>query len=153
MTDKELTDKQEAFVEHYCTDGQWNATKAAQLAGYSPKTAEQQASRLLSKVKVKEAIEDKKTELAANCEITVEQLRKYWLWGMDHAQRTNDLQALARFTELAAKHIGGFEKDNRQKQTQIGVLVENSHERLEWLREQVKLLERAEQAGDAIDIS
>ncbi len=50
-----LTAKQKRFVEEYLID--LNATQAAIRAGYSPRTAEQAASRMLSFVKVKEEIE------------------------------------------------------------------------------------------------
>lgn len=50
-----LTPKQQRFVEEYLVD--LNATQAAIRAGYSPKTAEQQGSRLLGNVKVAGAIE------------------------------------------------------------------------------------------------
>lgn len=49
-----LTDKQKRFCEEYLID--LNATQAAIRAGYSPKTAEQTASRLLRNVKVQEYI-------------------------------------------------------------------------------------------------
>lgn len=55
-----LTDKQKRFCEEYLID--LNATQAAIRAGYSPKTAEQTASRLLRNVKVQEYIaKDKKS--------------------------------------------------------------------------------------------
>lgn len=50
-----LTPKQERFVEEYLKD--LNATQAAVRAGYSDKTAESQASRLLRNVKVRELVE------------------------------------------------------------------------------------------------
>ncbi len=49
-----MTKKQERFVEEYLID--LNATQAAIRAGYSPKTAQEQASRLLSNVMVQQAI-------------------------------------------------------------------------------------------------
>lgn len=55
------TDRRRAFVEHYCQC--WNATEAARRAGYSPKTAQEQASRLLSNIIVKEAIAARVAEL------------------------------------------------------------------------------------------
>ena len=51
----ELNKKQEQFIREYLID--LNAKQAAIRAGYSPNTAEQQASRLLSHVKVKAAID------------------------------------------------------------------------------------------------
>lgn len=49
-----LTAKQQAFVDEYLID--LNATQAAIRAGYSAKTAEQQGSRMLSNVKVQQAV-------------------------------------------------------------------------------------------------
>lgn len=49
-----MTLKQKRFVEEYLID--LNATQAAIRAGYSPKTAQEQASRLLSNVMVQSAI-------------------------------------------------------------------------------------------------
>ena len=50
-----MTPKQAGFVEEYLVD--LNATQAAIRAGYSPKTAEVQGSRLLANAKVREAVE------------------------------------------------------------------------------------------------
>lgn len=50
-----ITPKQQAFIDEYLIDR--NGKQAAIRTGYSPKTAEQQASRLLSNVKVKAALE------------------------------------------------------------------------------------------------
>jgi len=52
--DKGLDDKQAAFCREYLTD--FNATQAAIRAGYSKKTANPQAARLLSKVSVQAEI-------------------------------------------------------------------------------------------------
>lgn len=49
-----LSKQRQRFVDEYLID--LNGTQAAIRAGYSPKTAEQQASRLLSIVKVQDAI-------------------------------------------------------------------------------------------------
>lgn len=51
-----LTEKQKCFCEEYLID--LNATQAAIRSGYNPKTADQQASRLLTNVKVKEYLAD-----------------------------------------------------------------------------------------------
>lgn len=50
MSDKKLTQQQELFCQQYVID--YNGTQAACRAGYSEKTAEVQASRLLRNVKV-----------------------------------------------------------------------------------------------------
>ena len=46
-----LTNRQKRFVEEYLID--LNARQAAIRAGYSPKTAQEQASRLLANVRFK----------------------------------------------------------------------------------------------------
>lgn len=53
--DEKLTDKQRAFILEYPID--FNATQAAIRAGYSPKTARQAGTRLLSNVYIQENIE------------------------------------------------------------------------------------------------
>jgi phage terminase small subunit len=57
-----LSGKQRAFVHHYLAC--WNGTEAARRAGYSDKTACQQASRLLTNVNIQGAIQDALDELA-----------------------------------------------------------------------------------------
>jgi phage terminase small subunit len=61
-----LQAKQQLFVDEYLKD--LNGKQAAIRAGYSPKTAEVQASRLLSVAKVREAVQaamDKRSERTA----------------------------------------------------------------------------------------
>jgi phage terminase small subunit len=66
----DLGPRQERFVEEYLLD--LNAKRAAIRAGYSPKTAEAQGSRLLSNVKVQRALtarmaaRSQRTEVAAD---------------------------------------------------------------------------------------
>lgn len=55
-----LTDKQELFAREYLKD--LNATQAAIRAGYSAKTAQEQASRLLSNVMVQARIAELKSD-------------------------------------------------------------------------------------------
>lgn len=54
MAKRQLSDQRQRFVDEYLID--LNGTQAAIRAGYSPKTAQEQASRLLSNVMVQEAI-------------------------------------------------------------------------------------------------
>lgn len=58
MAEIKLTDKQRRFIDEYLID--LNATQAAIRAGYSEKTAQEQSSRLLSNVIVKEEVEKRK---------------------------------------------------------------------------------------------
>ncbi|SET60745.1 phage terminase small subunit [Nitrosospira multiformis] len=70
----ELTSKQRRFTEEYVID--LNATAAYLRAGYTARgnSAEAAASRLLSNVKVQEAIEQKQREVAKRCELTTENI-------------------------------------------------------------------------------
>lgn len=72
-----LTAKQKTFVQEYLID--LNATQAAIRAGYSKKTAEQQASRLLSNVKVQEAVQVAMDKRAEKVEISAEQVLQRWI--------------------------------------------------------------------------
>lgn len=62
-----LTARQHRFVQEYLVD--LNATQAALRAGYSEKTAEHQASRLLGNVGVKSAIDAALAARAARVEV------------------------------------------------------------------------------------
>lgn len=67
-----LTARQERFVAEYLVD--LNATQAAIRAGYSPKTAQEQASRLLSNVMVAKLVEEKRQNHQQNTGITAERV-------------------------------------------------------------------------------
>ena len=54
ITTQELTDRQARFCEEYLID--LNATQAAIRAGYSEKTAREQAAQNLSKLNIQEKI-------------------------------------------------------------------------------------------------
>jgi phage terminase small subunit len=70
----ELTPKQQRFAAEYCVD--LNATAAYIRAGYDARgnSAEAAACRLLSNVKVREAIEQKQREVARRCEVTTQNI-------------------------------------------------------------------------------
>lgn len=73
-----LKPRQKAFVAEYLLD--LNATQAAIRAGYSPRTATAQASRLLTNVKVAEAIaqavEERAQRMAVDQDWVLDCLRK-----------------------------------------------------------------------------
>jgi phage terminase small subunit len=70
--ERKLSPLQERFVTEYIID--LNATQAAIRAGYSPKTAQMQSSRLLSKAMVAQAIAAAKAARAAKTGITAERV-------------------------------------------------------------------------------
>ncbi len=67
-----LNPRQQRFVEEYLLD--LNGTKAAIRAGYSARTANEQAVRLLANVSVRSAIERGKSEVAARTGASVDEL-------------------------------------------------------------------------------
>lgn len=67
-----LTPKQKRFVEEYLID--LNAKQAAIRTGYSPKTAEVQASRLLRNAHVSAAVAAGQKRLADKAEVTAERV-------------------------------------------------------------------------------
>jgi phage terminase small subunit len=69
---KKLTPKQAMFVREYLID--LNATKAAERAGYSKRTANAQGSRLLANVSVAAAISAKSQKRAEKLEITADRV-------------------------------------------------------------------------------
>lgn len=131
-----LTPKQERFVQEYLVD--LNATQAAIRAGYSAKTAREQASRLLSNVNVMEAVADGKAARTQRLEITQDQVLQ---WHIDQyrinaktygktefdgecrsqvyddaglpVQEQVDAPAANKALELIGKHVGFYEKDNK----------------------------------------
>lgn len=66
----ELTAKQQMFCREYLVD--LNATQAAIRAGYSEKTANEQAARLLANVSVKEYVQSLMDERASRVQITAD---------------------------------------------------------------------------------
>lgn len=62
MAENELNPKQQAFVEAYLQT--WNATRAAKMAGYSPKTAGSQGHELLKKPEIASRVRERMTENA-----------------------------------------------------------------------------------------
>lgn len=71
-TAKALSPKQERFVAEYLVD--LNATQAAIRAGYSPKTAQEQSSRLLSNVIIQKAVQERRQQHQTNTGLTVERV-------------------------------------------------------------------------------
>lgn len=70
----DLNNKQKRFIAEYLVDA--NAKQAAIRAGYSPKTAESQGSRLLRNAKVKSALEAKQGKVADKLDLKAEDVIK-----------------------------------------------------------------------------
>ena len=73
-----LSAKRQRFVDEYCID--FNGKQAAIRAGYSVRSANEQAARLLTNDNVKKALEEKKLEIAKESKLktsdVIDELRK-----------------------------------------------------------------------------
>ncbi len=69
---RELTDKQQRFVDEYMLDS--NATQAAIRAGFKAKSAQQQGTRLLLNVLVAKELKRRQGELARKFELSAERV-------------------------------------------------------------------------------
>lgn len=72
LREEKFNPKQLRFVGEYLID--LNGTQAAIRAGYSPKTAKEQASRLLTNVNVRAEVERRQKEICAKLGITQEKV-------------------------------------------------------------------------------
>lgn len=106
ITTQELTDKQVRFCEEYLID--LNATQAAIRAGYSEKTAREQAAQNLSKLNIQEKIAELKAERSKRTEITqdsvIQELAAVARAEVKGVRAVDKLKAL----ELLGKHLGMF---------------------------------------------
>ena len=101
-----LTARQVRFVKEYLMD--LNGTQAAIRSGYSPRTAKEQAARLLTNVHVKAAVDAGKAKLHAQVDLTAEKVIAELLRVAYAEVDTTDIRVSdkLRALELLAKHMG-----------------------------------------------
>lgn len=102
----ELNPKRAEFVRQYLVD--LNGTQAAIRAGYSPKTARQQADQLLSKLDVREAVAKAQAEKASEVGRTAQDVLKDIMECTTQAREDGDLKTALKGLELQGKHLGMF---------------------------------------------
>jgi phage terminase small subunit len=116
-----ITEKQKRFADEYLKD--LNGKQAAIRSGYSQKTAQIQASRLLTNAKVKAYLETKHKKIEEKTSVTVEwiieQLKSVYAKSMQAVPVVDprgfptgeykfEANAANRSLELLGKHIGMF---------------------------------------------
>jgi phage terminase small subunit len=121
-----LAPKQARFVEEYLID--LNATQAAIRAGYSPKTAEQQGSRLLGNAKVSVAIHAARAAREERTQITQDWVLSRLVENVERSMQAEPVRdaegeptgeytyqgAVAnKALELIGKHLGMFKDETR----------------------------------------
>lgn len=116
----ELSEKQQAFIREYTKD--WNGTQAAIRAGYAPRTANEQASRMLANVNIADAVAREKARLIGEAGITAERIMKelaalafaqmpdFMEWGDDGQMRLKPSSQLSDMQAAAISQITENEK-------------------------------------------
>lgn len=117
-----LTPKQKRFVAEYIVDS--NATQAAIRAGYSAHTANEQGSRLLANASVRNALSLAQEKVAAKLEITAEKVLRDIERTRRRALDADDYSAALKASDMQAKHVGLYEKDNAQQRESLVLRVE-----------------------------
>lgn len=128
-----LNEKQKKFCEEHIID--FNGTQAAIRAGYSKKTANRIASKLLSKVDIqqyiKELIENrnKRTQITQDevvnkildvvsvCTQKIESTDE----NGDTIEKMLDVNGANKALDMLMKHTGGYDLDNQQKQAPLTI--------------------------------
>ena len=129
-----LNDKQKQFCEEYIID--LNGTQAAIRAGYSAKTANEQAAQLLAKLSIQEYICELKNKRSERVKYSQDELMRDILEVKNRCMQANpvldkegnetgvwkfDSNGANKALDMLAKHVGFYETDNKQKAFNISV--------------------------------
>ena len=130
----ELEEKQKMFCKEYLVD--FNGTQAAIRAGYSKKTANEQASRLLAKVNVQTYLKQLIEKRNERTKITQDDVVADIIKVKDRCMQNEavldkegnetgiykfDSNGANKALDMLMKHTGGYETDNKQKAFNISV--------------------------------
>lgn len=116
----QLTPKQQRFVDEYLID--LNGTQAAIRAGYSVRTANEQAAQLLAKLSVQQAVAEAQARRQQRTEITADRVVRE-AWNI----LTADPRELVQVKVGCCRHCWG--EGHRYQRT----LAEYNHDHAEWL--------------------
>ena len=129
-----MNEKQKQFCEEYIID--LNGTQAAIRAGYSAKTANEQAAQLLAKLSIQEYIQDIKNKRSERVKYSQDELMRDILEVKNRCMQANpvldkegnetgiwkfDSNGANKALDMLAKHVGFYETDNKQKAFNISV--------------------------------
>jgi len=134
-----ITAKQTKFCDEYLID--LNGTQAAIRAGYSPKTSNEQAARMLANVSIQEYIKEKQLMYSKKIGVDTEWILNRFKDISDRCMTAEpvmikgdegwvesgeyqfDSSGANKATEMLAKHLGFFEKDNSQSASKISLHI------------------------------
>ena len=130
----ELEEKQKMFCKEYLVD--FNGTQAAIRAGYSKKTANEQASRLLAKVNVQTYLKQLIEKRNERTKITQDEVIADIIKVKDRCMQNEavldkegnetgiykfDSNGANKALDMLMKHTGGYETDNKQKAFNVSI--------------------------------
>lgn len=108
-----LSAKQQRFVSEYLVD--MNATRAAVRAGYSPKCAKVQGSRLLTNANLQREINRKHAEISVRLEISREDVVIGLLGAIELAREQGDPSSMIRGAAELNKMLGFYAQRGANK--------------------------------------
>jgi hypothetical protein len=106
-----LNEKQQRFVEAYLIDP--NATKAAERAGYSGKTAYSQGQRLLKHAEVQKALQEARQGASERTKVTTDDLIT-WLAEIARSKGSADRDRIAAM-KLLGEHLGSWKGEGGKR--------------------------------------
>lgn len=163
---RKLTDKQQAFIEEYLID--LNGTQAAIRAGYSPKTANEAAARLLAKVSIQTELSRLKQKRSERVQVDADYVlqRITDIDKMDIADIVDgkgNLKAILEWPKIWRQYISGmdvaemFQKGGGEERALIGVLKKikwpDKLKNLELMGKHVSVLAFKEQIGHSGEVT
>jgi hypothetical protein len=107
---KGLIEKHRRFVVAYTGEAQGNATQAAIIAGYSPKSARSQASELLTKPNIIAAVQERQERLTQKADLSDTRILQE-LAEVGYTKVEVNGQSKMKALELLAKHKGLLNED------------------------------------------
>ena len=112
-TRRKLTDKEKAFCREYLKD--WNAAQAAIRSGYSEASAKEIGFETLTKPHIQKRIRNIQRKRAAKLDLDAQWAVLQFLDCYSTARAKGDEKTAIKALENIGKHLGLYEKDNRQK--------------------------------------
>ena len=122
-----MTPKQAAFIDEYLIDH--NGTQAAIRAGYSKRTARQQAVELLANAEVQQAIKDAETAAQQRNIITFDDLLSELEDARQLAKLEGQASAMVSATMAKAKMLGFDKPQASQTSNALSDLIDDLSER------------------------
>jgi phage terminase small subunit len=153
-----MTRKQQVFIKEYLVD--LNATRAATAAGYSARTAGEQASRLLANVKIREKVNDSIQKRAQKLEITADRVlselaKLAFLDPRGFFNPDGSLKAVKDLDDATAASLAGIEHEKlfehfskgQAKEVGTPTKIKIEHSGLEGLAEQLAAMRQKKHAS------